>query len=268
MLNVTRTWNSVSSVAYMRRAVALARDYAGRRIAFGAPLSEKPLHVDTLAGMQAELEAALHLAFFLVEMLGREEAGEAESEQTDLLRLLTPIVKLTTGKQSVAICSEALECFGGAGYVEDTGLPMLLRDAQVFSIWEGTTNVLSLDALRAVQSGAGLAACGRLVREGVQVTEQTGLEHAARAAERAYAHAVRWFESAMKQGGETLEAGARRFALTLGRSLALALLCKHARWASEHGDEHPSAAAVRFAQAGVDLIDDRYTASSRVLGLD
>jgi acyl-CoA dehydrogenase len=57
MLNVTRTWNSVSAVSYMRRGIALARDYAKKRVAFGAPLAEKPLHVDTLAGLQAEYEA-------------------------------------------------------------------------------------------------------------------------------------------------------------------------------------------------------------------
>ncbi len=67
-----------------------------------------------------------------------------------LLRLLTPLAKLWTGKLAVKLCSEALECFGGAGYIEDTGLPQLLRDAQVYAIWEGTTNVLSLDSLRAL----------------------------------------------------------------------------------------------------------------------
>src|SRR5689334_4377549 len=112
MLNVTRTWNSVSAVSYMRRALALARDYAGRRVAFGAPLAQKPLHVDTLAGMQAEFEAAFALTFFLVEMLGREETGLLTGSQPEFLRLLTPIAKATTGKQCVALVSEALECFG------------------------------------------------------------------------------------------------------------------------------------------------------------
>src|SRR5258706_645878 len=68
MLNVTRTWNSVSAVSYMRRGLALARDYAGKRVAFGAPLAQKPLHVDTLAGLQAEYEAGFHLAFSAVEV--------------------------------------------------------------------------------------------------------------------------------------------------------------------------------------------------------
>jgi len=109
MLNLTRTWNSVSSVAYMRRAVALARDYARKRFAFGATLAEKPLHLETLAWMQAEFEAAFQLTFFLVELIGREEGGESTEPERDLLRLLTPIVKLTTAKQSVAVCSEALD---------------------------------------------------------------------------------------------------------------------------------------------------------------
>src|SRR5690606_11820485 len=150
MLNITRTWNAVMSAAGMRRAVALARDYARRRFAFGAMLSEKPLHLDTLAGMQAEYEAAQQLAFLAVELLGKLEAGEAGEREQALLRLVTPIAKLTTAKQAVAVASEALEAFGGAGYIEDTGLPVLLRDAQVLPIWEGTTNVLSLDVLRAL----------------------------------------------------------------------------------------------------------------------
>ena len=76
MLNVTRTWNAVCAVAGMRRGLALARDYARRRVAFGAPLVDKPLHADTLARLEAEYEGAFCLAFRVVELLGREEAGE------------------------------------------------------------------------------------------------------------------------------------------------------------------------------------------------
>src|SRR6185436_17001391 len=93
MLNVTRTWNSVSAVSLMRRGLALARDYAKRRVAFGAPLAEKPLHLDTLAGLQAEYEGAFHLTFFVVELLGRCEAGQASDQQNELLRILTPVAK-------------------------------------------------------------------------------------------------------------------------------------------------------------------------------
>src|SRR5258708_24864724 len=158
MLHVTRTWNSVSAVSYMRRGLALARDYAKKRVAFGAPLAEKPLHVDTLAGLQAEYEAGFHLAFFAVELLGRDETDGLDAAGKDLLRLLTPVAKLVTCKQSVAVRSKIPESVGGACYSEDTGLPSSVRDAQVFSIWEGTTNVLSLEVLRALQSSAALSA--------------------------------------------------------------------------------------------------------------
>ncbi len=145
LLNITRTWNSVTAASFMRRGLALARDYAQRRVAFGTALARKPLHVDTLAGLEAEFSGALHFAFFVVELLGRSEAGRASEQQTGLLRVLTPLAKLTTAKQAVAVASEVIEAFGGAGYVEDSGLPLLLRDAQVLPIWEGTTNVLALD---------------------------------------------------------------------------------------------------------------------------
>src|SRR4029453_14813332 len=128
--------------------VALARDYAGRRSAFGARLADKALHVQTLAELEAEYQAAFLLTFRLLELLGKVEAQEATDWERRLVRALQPIAKLLTGKQAVAHASEVLEAFGGAGYVEDTGLPVLLRDAQVLPIWEGTTNVLSLDLLR------------------------------------------------------------------------------------------------------------------------
>ena len=66
------------------------------------------------------------------------------------------LVKLFTGKQAVNYISDVVEAFGGQGYIEETGIPALLRDAQVFSIWEGTTNVLSLDVLRSIQKDASL----------------------------------------------------------------------------------------------------------------
>ncbi|RCN38859.1 hypothetical protein ANCCAN_15204 [Ancylostoma caninum] len=77
-----------------------------------------------------------------------QESGEASDAEAVMLRLITPVVKLYTGKMCVPLISEAMECFGGQGYIEDTGIPAALRDAQVTPIWEGTTNVLSLDVLR------------------------------------------------------------------------------------------------------------------------
>jgi acyl-CoA dehydrogenase len=258
MLNVTRLWNSVSAAALMRRGVALARDYARRRAAFGSALAEKPLHADTLAGLQAEAEAALHLAFYAAELTGREEARESDEAGARLLRLVTPLVKLTTARAAVRVASEVVEAFGGAGYVEDTGLPVLLRDAQVLSIWEGTTNVLSLDALRTAAKDEGaLAALKAEVERCAVAARDASLARAAGAAREAVAHACAWLEAATSKGGAAVEAGARRFAMTLGRALALALLARHAQWSlEEERDARRAAAARRFALAGVDLVAD------------
>jgi hypothetical protein len=246
----------------MRRGIALASDYATKRAAFGAPLSQQPLHVDTLAGLQAEAEAAFHLVFFLVELIGRDEtaahgAGELDEPGRALLRVLTSIVKLTTARQAVHVTSEVLEAFGGAGYVEDTGLPALLRDSQVFPIWEGTTNVLSLDVMRAFGQETGLDELVRQVDGRLDAVRDPGLLAAAEVARRAMAHAALWAVTAERSGKQVAEAGARRLALTLGRGLALALLVEHAQWALENEqDGRPGAAARRFARSGIDLIAD------------
>lgn len=256
LLNITRLWNGISAVSLMRRGVALAIDYAHKRTAFGAPLSEKPLHLDTLAGLQAEAEAAFHLAFRVAELTGRRETGEANEADGLLLRLLTPVMKLITGKQAVAGSSEVLEAFGGAGYVEDTGLPTILRDAQVLPIWEGTTNVLALDVLRALGSADAVMQVFRAEVDrclsgdrAARLVDPTGV------ARSALAHAESWLATARKEGQATLEAGARRFALSLGRIIELALLIDHAQWSEEHeGDGRATAAARRFAGSGIDLL--------------
>ena len=269
MLNVTRTWNAVSSIALMRRGLALARDYAARRVAFGAPLSEKPLHLDSLAGLQAEFEGAFHLTFRLVELLGALEAGEAGDEEERLLRVLTPVAKLTTARQAVAVASEVLEAFGGAGYLEDTGLPALLRDAQVLTIWEGTTNVLALDLLRALDGREGLDLVVEEVERRGAGLDEPSLRQAWQSARDAVRQAAAWVGEAGGEGQEALEAGARRFALTLGRSLELALLARHARWClDEEGDARARAAARRLAAHGVDRLAAADPGDARALAND
>jgi acyl-CoA dehydrogenase len=266
VLNVTRLWNSVTAVSLMRRGIALARDYARKRVAFGATLAEKPLHLDTLAGLEAEFEGALHFSFFVAELLGRVEADRASEEQADLLRLLTPVAKLITGKQAVAVLSEVIEAFGGAGYIEDTGLPLLLRDAQVLPIWEGTTNVLALDVLRVVQLQPQLSALRREAGFVLQGLREIELLRISARVEQALEHAAAW----LAEGNDArLEAGARRFALTLGRTISLALLARHAQWALEHErDRRALAAAKRYAAHGINLLADMDPHEAHMLARD
>ncbi len=265
MLNVTRVWNAVSAIALMRRGLALARDYATRRVAFGAPLAEKPLFQDLIAGLEAEFRGAFQLTFRVVELMGAEESGEASPQEAALLRLLTPIAKLTTAKQAVAVTSEILEIFGGAGYLEDTGLPALLRDAQVLPIWEGTTDVLALDTLRVVGQQGGLEALQSEFDACAAAAVHEDLGGAAEIASGAFRSAAGWLRDAGAESRQALEAGARRFALTLGRALELALLARHAQWAiGQATDRHSGPAARRLARSAIDLVDSRVGAEIEV----
>lgn len=255
MLQITRTWNSVSAVGFMRRGMALAQDYAQKRLAFGSLLKQKPLHSDSLAGLQAEYAGAFLLTFYLIELLGLDEVGRSTPPQRQLLRLLTSITKLTTARQAVTHTSEIIESFGGAGYVEDTGLPSLLRDAQVLSIWEGTTNVLALDSLRAISEDPDI---WPILREQVNLwlsnAHDPSLIQAIVVAQTALDQCEQWLAES-SHDRHLAEMGARRWTLTLGRALELALLIEHAQAALiDANDRWLAAAARRFSCSAVNLI--------------
>jgi alkylation response protein AidB-like acyl-CoA dehydrogenase len=277
LFNITRIYNACASVAGMRRAIALARDYAVRRVAFGRPLSEHPLHLETLAEMQVELEAAFHIVFRAVELMGRVECGEASERDAAILRVLTPIVKLYTAKQAIAVASEALEAFGGAGYIEDTGLPRLLRDAQVLSIWEGTTNVLSLDVLRAIDGSGALDALRADIDARLASVSHEQLSAAVDRV-RAAAHelmertAATGVNGATATDGADREAGARSLAYSIARVYAGALLLEHASWSLRNeSDDRAALSAIRWcsrAMAPPARVDAPHRAASRTLALD
>ncbi|HJN73021.1 MAG TPA: acyl-CoA dehydrogenase family protein [Myxococcota bacterium] len=208
MLNVTRFHNAVSSASCMAKALYLARDYAGRRMAFGKLLREHPLHAWTLDLIEADYAGALALS---MEVAARMAPVEDGAEDTPL-RALIPLAKLTLGKQAAAVGSEAIECFGGAGYMEGTTLARLVRDSQVLSIWEGTTNVLSLDLLRAeTKEGAWSALLAELGRR-ASALSNTPVHAEIRTT---LGRLVEKAKGLMGDRGR-LEAHARRLALTTG----------------------------------------------------
>lgn len=268
MLNITRLWTAVGAISLFRRGLALARDYATRRVAFGMPLIDQPLHVETLADLQAELEAMFHLTFHAVELLGKVEAGTADEHGANLLRLLTPIVKLNASKAGVAGLSEICECFGGAGYVEDTGIPTLLRDAQVLPIWEGTTNVLSLDVLRVLGQIGGLNPWLSALRALGAHVKQPELEPAVKLVRESATKTAEWLVQHSK-AKDALQAGARGLACTLGRTLALALLVRQADWSlASEKDPRPLAAVRRFARHGINRLQPPGDGDARMLASD
>lgn len=249
MLTITRIHNSVSAVAAMRRVVQLARDYATRRTAFGKLLKEHPLHMQTLARMEVETRGAFLLVMDVCRLLGREESGMATQLDTHLLRLLTPVVKLYTGKQAVAVVSEGLESFGGQGYIEDTGLPGLLRDAQVLSIWEGTTNVLSLDVLRSVARSSGMVLHAYFTHTKsllASASSVSSLASAVKAVDAALSELEHFVQVAATRAPGSLELAARDLAYSLARIYMGALLIDHACWKGASPSD--TYAAVRWCE--------------------
>jgi putative acyl-CoA dehydrogenase len=137
------------------------------------------------------------------------------------------VAKLYTAKQAIASASEVLEAFGGAGYIEDTGLPRLLRDAQVLSIWEGTTNVLSLDTLRAIEKEGALEHFVTDIRFRLRTLDREELKPLAVRVQ----DAISGIESYWHRSGAdatNLQAGARALAYSLARTYAASLLLEHA----------------------------------------
>ncbi|XP_039188392.1 acyl-CoA dehydrogenase family member 11-like isoform X2 [Crotalus tigris] len=272
MLNIARIYNAVAAAGIMRRMIDLARDYATKREAFGKPLKDHPLHMQTLARMEVQVQGAFLLVMELARLLGLEETKMATEQEKLMLRLLTPLAKLYTAKQVVAVNSEGLECFGGQGFMEDTGLPVLLRSSQVLPIWEGPTNILSLDVLRCILKSQGKAL------DVFFSTAQAKLEAATRQSELQTSvqivqnnlQKLKQFVPRMDSKGEAeWQLAARDFAYTLAWIYEGVLLLEQAARAGASATN--IYAAQRWCQEEVCLVDREEKAgsySSKAVSLD
>jgi putative acyl-CoA dehydrogenase len=148
MVNHTRLDCVIGGAAGMRQGVAQATHHAAHRSAFGRLLSEQPLMVNVLADLCVESEAATVSALRLARSYDEAAAGDADA--FELRRLANAVLKYWICKRGPAHAAEALECLGGNGYVEESGLPRLYRESPLNSIWEGSGNVQCLDVLRAM----------------------------------------------------------------------------------------------------------------------
>lgn len=147
MVAETRMDCVIGSASLMRQAVAEAIHHCDQRMAFGTHLSRQPLMMNVLADLAVESEAATAMAMYLA---GRYERGEDDETSKLLVRIATPVAKYWVCKRAVNVCNEAQECLGGIGYVEETMLPRLYREAPVNAIWEGSGNIQCLDVMRAI----------------------------------------------------------------------------------------------------------------------
>ncbi|MFB7934970.1 acyl-CoA dehydrogenase family protein [Streptomyces sp. NPDC056039] len=150
MVAATRLDCVLGSAGLMRQAVAQAVHHCAHREAFGGKLVDKPLMRNVLADLALESEAATTLALRLA--AAYDDGGEQERA---LLRIAVPAAKYWVTKRCPPVAVEAAECLGGNGYVEESGMPRLVRESPLNSVWEGAGNVQALDVLRALQREPG-----------------------------------------------------------------------------------------------------------------
>jgi putative acyl-CoA dehydrogenase len=147
MVQLTRLDCAIASAGIMRMALAQAIHHARYRTVFQKHLVEQPMMRTVLADLALEVEAAIALVMRVARSF---DLAASDAREAARARLLTPAVKYWVCKSAPGVIGEAMECLGGNGYVEESLLPRLYREAPVNAIWEGSGNVMCLDVLRAV----------------------------------------------------------------------------------------------------------------------
>lgn len=265
LFNVTRIYNACTTMGAWKRLMDLARDYAEKRQAFGKTLNKQPLHLKNLAHLEVQYQASFHLAMYVAELLGIDEVGTDKHDKervNKLLRFFTPIAKLYTAKNNIIATSELVESFGGAGYVEDTGIPKWLRDNQTLTIWEGTTNVLSLDVLRSMAKEDAFKHFASEVSDKLHALEKSDLSEPVAHVTKAFKATCDYAQQMPSKSKDEVESLAREFAFTCGNIMAAILLLEHAH---ETSDERAAKVAMRFCSSNLYTIGGYSTDDHQVV---
>ncbi len=208
MVNNSRLSNGVRAAGLMRRAVSEAFYIARHREAFGKKLIELPLMRRQLMKLLLPSEQARTMMFQTAEALRRADAGDAGAYS--LARILTPLIKFRACRDARKVTGDAMEVRGGCGYIEEWSDPRLVRDAHLGSIWEGTSNIVALDVIRAIRREQSLTA---LMAHLEKLLDETTMDDALRTRlQDVMVRAVALANAAVADGGEAL---ARRAASAL-----------------------------------------------------
>lgn len=200
MVNNSRLSNGVRSAGMMRRAVAEAEFIAHERIAFGKRIEDMPLMQRQLDKLRLPAEQARSMVFQTAQTLMRSDAGEEGAYA--LLRILTPMLKFRACRDARKVTGDAMEVRGGCGYIEEWSDPRLVRDAHLGSIWEGTSNIVALDVIRAIKREGSLPVLQAYLKK---LLDEAQLGAAYRQAlEEALARAGALAEKAAEEGGDVL----------------------------------------------------------------
>ncbi|MFS0555133.1 acyl-CoA dehydrogenase family protein [Brevibacillus sp. 179-C9.3 HS] len=164
-LNLSRICNAIASIGIMRRAFYEAKYYAQERRAFGNTIDHYPMVKEMLVSLLLDTEVSTGAVFDMIAVYDRLQANPVSKEDVALARLLIPLLKYRTGEEAVESTHTAIEIHGGNGFIEEYVTPRLLRDAQVLTVWEGTSNILALDILRVMQKENSHVVFSRMLRE-------------------------------------------------------------------------------------------------------
>ncbi len=174
MINLTRIWAAIGSLAAMRRSYLEALVHTRGRVVFGRVLAEHPLMRRQLVDLLIEVEGCAALAFETAAVLERVDTHDAEEDKR-LLRILTPLCKFYIPKRGEYVTLEALEIRGGNGYVEEWVNARMLRDSIVNVVWEGSSNVIVLDVARAITREGAAVALFKMLHQRLQSCQQPGV---------------------------------------------------------------------------------------------
>ncbi len=189
MINLSRLSNGMRAAAMMRRALTEALFIADQRIAFGKPLIERPLVQRQLLKMMLPTEAARSVMLLTASELAKANDGDADAGRR--VRLLTPLIKFRACRDAREVTGDAMEMRGGCGYVEEWSDARLVRDSHLGSIWEGASNIVALDVMRAMRDKKSAAALVPFLEEMINHIPVTALRRPLRnAVKRAFAFAT------------------------------------------------------------------------------
>ena len=210
--HLTRLDFAIGSAGLMRQALTLALNHAQTRKGFGLALADQPMMTNILADLAIDCEAATLMAFRIARAV---DGMSSDSQQRHIARVATPLAKFWNCKRAPAFVAEALECHGGNGFIEENPMARLYREAPLNAIWEGTSNMMCMDVLRALRRDAGTAEAFM-----VEVTRAKGADR----------HLDRWLDRLGTEIGRSRndDGHARRLCNVMAYALQASELHQHA----------------------------------------
>jgi putative acyl-CoA dehydrogenase len=264
MVNHTRLDCAIASAGLMRQALVQALHYCRHRKAFGKLLIDQPLMRNVLADLAIESEAATQLSMRLAAAF---DARESDEHERSFCRIATAFSKFWLCKRSPIHVGEALECLGGNGYVEESGMPRLYREAPLYGIWEGSGNVICLDILRALaKEPATVDAVLQELR-----SARGGDSHLDAYLAQTESDLTGCLKQGLRNGGGVAEVQARRLAERLALALQGSLVARHSATAlseafilsrlhGDHGQNFGTLPAAVNLSACIDSVATPFTA--------